>query len=742
MKVSSYLEIKSVFSNEGLEVKCRYLSMDEFDSTNSLCQTLHYCFCHYGSNRGYASTTNARAAVEEFMKFRAWYNKNNPDELKLNHLSDIFVEPLRRYLHYRQKLKLSIRPIHSLRNMFSTMSEFDEDFPNILFPKLPKEKSNPNPPLEDQAIDKLDLDLKSYIDKLYAKLEYRKEVDEAQPYTYEEVLEINYPSGTKKNVYEWYRYSLNNRKVPKSIKVASILGKLRNLAPDFKRCLDANDPKKAFIKLYEKESPSFLSDEEYDPFERQGIRRWKPDYARVLKTFLVNDYPFAMPFEKALAINTESTYSMKYCHDVISVIFHRFVRLRAVPKRLKNTSVSLISFDELLNLYYPNQEDMAAIMLIIQFQAGWNKETVIALDKDEFEHGLSGTIDDTQRLITSEKKRGQNTHLPFVKPKPMLAVSDTKDKYSIYNLIKLSDALSLPLSSLDPDELPTFQSGHNLLFVCTTDRTDWNKKSRFSSMSNTKTSTRGVRDFLKNHEITHKGKRLTKSGELVSKLRPTWIYIKRKTESLSMIQMAAGHSTSETTDIHYDSSEQSTRSRKERLAIELQDLMDKLKSRKFKGLMPEQQVENDKNTITVFSIPGHQRELWACRNQHSPTWRNHESFIRNDEKCFYINKCLLCRQVQLFKDSLPYLLERLDYLNKCMSEMPAIEFSQLFSTEYETLKWIIDHWDDATDIKQARRFQRRNAPLLPKDLASLNPLMKLLCEVTQDSSFFEVPNDK
>ena len=480
---------------------------------------------------------------------------------------------------------------------------------------MPKEKTNPTPPLEEQAIDKLDAALKAHIDRLYNKLEYRQEVHKATPYTYEEVLEMCFPSGSKKNLYEWYRYCLNNYKVPKSIQVTGKLSNIRNLDPDFQQCLAASNPKTAFIALFEQESNDYLSDTEYNPFEYEGVRRWKPDYARVLKTLIEHGYPFEMPFEDVLSINYYTTNAMKNCNDIISVIFHRFVILHTIPKRLEKTGIPLITLDQLINLYYPNQEDMAALMLMLQFQAGWNKETVIALDKEDFEHSLSGMVDETQRIITSEKKRGQNTHLPYLKPKTMLAVSDTKDKYSIYKLIKLAEELSAPLTQLNPYELPKLQKQLNPLFVCTTDHSDWSKKARFGSLDSTKTSTRGVRDFLKTNEITHNGKRLTQSGELVSKIRPTWIYIKRKTEPLSLVQLAAGHASSETTDVHYDSSEQSIRTRKERLSHELSKLMEKFKSRKFAGLMPIQRTKEDDKTLTIFSIPGHNRELWACRDQ-------------------------------------------------------------------------------------------------------------------------------
>lgn len=733
MNKANYLKINSVFVNEGIEVNCRYLTINEFDHNNNLCQVLHYCFCCYSEVKGYASVMYARLAIETFLEFRVEFNKNNPRELQLNHITDLFTEPLKVYLLYLQKNKKKIKAIYSLRTLLNSMLEYDEEFPLILFPKLPKLKSKPNEALEDQAIDSLDTALKHHMNYLHDKLEYRKLVHEAEAYSFDDVMEQCFPSGTKKNIFEWYRFALANNKAPSKIQIAGKLKQVNNLDEEIAALLTSADPKSSFEELYKNESADYLGDKSYNPFEKQGIRAWKPEYTRVLKTFSDHNYPFCMDYDNVLKIHTNSTNSIDECTDIISLLLHRFTVARPISKIRINTGVPVLKLDELINLYYPNQKDMASIMLLLQFQAGWNKETVINLDPDEFEHSMSGVIDENQRLISSEKNRGQGGNLPYSNPKPMLAVSDTKDKYSIINIIKLSIELSKPLSSLRQEEAQTLNKKYSPVFCCTVDFSDWGKKSRYSTLGNTKTSTRGVRDFLKTYEITHAGKRLLQSSDIVSKLRPSWVYLKRKTDPLSLVQLAAGHTSPITTDVHYDNSPQSQKNRKARLSQKIKQLYDRLRERKFKGLLPAELKERTSiNNITIFSIPGHQRELWACKNQTEPTWKGKELFLEKGEKCFFMNKCLICKNIALFTDSLPYILERFEYLEYCELNMPNIEFSLLLQDEYDVLKWLIDNWGNDEEIKSARIFLRRNRPLLPKDLASLISLMKTLTTVNQN----------
>jgi hypothetical protein len=303
----------------------------------------------------------------------------------------------------------------------------------------------------------------------------------------------------------------------------------------------------------------------------------------------------------------------------------------------------------------------------------------------------------------------------------MFAVSSSKDKYSAINLIKLTDELSQPFHGNSLDMIPLRAIRINELFFCKNDIGDWSETGRMGTLSNVKTSVRGVKDFLKKFKIIDKGKELTKSGELVKRLRTTWVYLKRKSSPLGMVSMQLGHASEQTTDIYYDNSNQARIDRKEKLKNSLNSVMDQILKRQFKGLLPNEQTAKTKKngSLVVFTIPGHEKPMWGCKEQCSPDWVGHEKFVNENQKCFYINHCIKCSQIELYEDSLPYLLDRLEYLEYCEREIPSVEFNQLYATEIEILRWVIDNWNDDDAIKSANRYLKRNRPLLPKDLASL-----------------------
>jgi hypothetical protein len=107
----------------------------------------------------------------------------------------------------------------------------------------------------------------------------------------------------------------------------------------------------------------------------------------------------------------------------------------------------MMSLDEHLALYHPTAEEMAAIALLMMLQAGWNKESVMDIDKDNFEHGLTATIEENQKIIFSEKFRSQGRDVPYENPKKVIALSDSENPYSLYNLIALAKDFSAPLAS-------------------------------------------------------------------------------------------------------------------------------------------------------------------------------------------------------------------------------------------------------------------------------------------------------
>ena len=711
---------------DGYNINCRYVEHEAFNLEDPLCGALHKTYLAYSPNYGYSSVCNLRRGIEVFLDFVTFYNSQNHEALQIKTVLDLNLERLNEYFRYLKKRKINQSYIEALRNAFSFMVKEFEDFPVITFPVIKNRQTKPNEPLEETTVDELEKRLKLEIDSIREKIEFRKEVEAVKPYTYEEIIENVDPSCTKRNIYLWYRYMLkkhDGKRANISIKRKLVAGK--NVDPKLKALLKEDKVATIFHELYEKEAESIIGDECSNPFEIVGIRAWKPNYKRVLKTFLVNGYPFDMDPEEVKTINTDNLKPFEKCTDVVRVLFHRFTTARYISKHRATNAIPVVELDTLLNMYFPTQMDVASIMLMMQLQTGWNKETVIDLDRTDFLQPLSGVIDETQQLLFSTKYRSQNTNLPFHKPKDMFAISSTKDKYSAYNLVILAEELALPLLGKELDNTPMRVQRTNDLFFCKNDFGDWTETGRFGTLSNVKVSIRGVKDFLAKYEIVDKGKRLRNSGDLVKRLRPTWVYLKKKSNPMGMIQMQMGHNSRDTTDIHYDNSPMARVDRKKRLRVVLNKLMAMVKERRFKGLLPNERPGKIKDdNLVIFTIPTHERPLWACKNQCSPDWLGHEKYLDEGEKCHYINHCLSCSQVQLFNDSLVYLIDRLDYLEMMERSQPSLEFNQLYGSEIEVIRWIIDNWEDKEALKKANRYVRRNKPLLPKDLASLVPLFE------------------
>lgn len=226
--------------------------------------------------------------------------------------------------------------------------------------------------------------LTSHIDGLYEKLEYRKTVDQAEPYTLE-TMEPNIP-GLKVN-----------------------------------------------------------------------MRGWEVDHARSLKTLLNHDFPMAMTLEQMEPMMTKNILSSyrKNNHHVVPALLHKYVYCANY-----NNSLNL---DGLLGLYYPSDLDQCAIAIFLLLQTGWNKESVLEVDGDDFEHALSGSIDESLSVVFSEKFRSQGNEQPFDAPKQMTASSNRDDPYSIHNLVLLAKELSKPMKGYQFDADPFLANGKSAM---------------------------------------------------------------------------------------------------------------------------------------------------------------------------------------------------------------------------------------------------------------------------------------
>jgi hypothetical protein len=453
-------------------------------------------------------------------------------------------------------------------------------------------------------------------------------------------------------------------------------------------------------------------------FARPGnIRVWQPDHARSLRTLLGEGFPMQIPLED-LRIVLSPKYVSSYEHDcdtTLKVLTYKYTR----DKKFLNDGFDL---DKLLDLYFPLAIDQAAIALFLLLQTGWNKESVINIDSNNFEHALAGTINEDLAIIFSEKYRAQGLDKPYDAPTQVTASSDKTDRYSIYNLILLAKDLSLPITGFAFDTSPFLKAWEerNDLFLFLRAWGDWFKNgSRHTSISVTRAYVSGVEHFLKKYEIYENAKRLTRASQLTTRLRPTWALHKKRTTALNIISSHFKHKDINTTDIYYDSSGAAMRERKQRLRHELENVVKLLVNRQFKGLLGRHANEIASAQVKIFTLPGMDRPLWGCDNQLSPDWPGYENHVPSGSKCFHLEKCLGCSRVRIYEDSLPYLMERLahtDYELEIESE--GSRTSDLL-WEKQILEFLIDDCEDDEVIQEAIRYRRKHSPLLPHDMSTL-----------------------
>lgn len=446
------------------------------------------------------------------------------------------------------------------------------------------------------------------------------------------------------------------------------------------------------------------------------VRSWEVDNARALRTLLDQGFPMSISL-KELSEITSRPNILSYkrdCNTILKAISHKYQICAGFNGQ--------INLDKLLDMYFPSAMDQCAIVLFLLLQSGWNKETVLGIDGTDFEHVLTGSINENLAVIFSEKYRSQGSGKPYYAPKQITASSDREDRYSIYNLILLAGRLSEPLKGFAFDNAPLQKDWNerNELFLFLRALGDWSKiGGRHSSISIINSYLFGVKRFLSKYKVIENNRRLLKPSDVGKRLRPTWALHKKRTTPLSIISTHFGHTKPSTTDIHYDSSGAAMQDRTKRLRQELDGVVTLLVNRQFTGLLSKQANARASSVVKIFTIPGKDRPLWGCEDQLNPDWLGHDSYIQSGRKCYYINKCIGCSRVRIYEDSIPYLIERLahvEYELEAESEGPR---TADLRWEEKILKYLIEDCHDEDTIKRAARYRRQNAPLLPRDLSSL-----------------------
>lgn len=731
---SEEAEITSIVSSEGMSVPCRYLESPYFDSTSNLCMCLHWMFVLYGPSRSYSNSYLLRSGIEHFLEFIWTYNTNQPKPLRAVKYTDINSEIFTKFINHLQENSITLSAAEKLKTAMTVVARDTGKLPEITLPAVPIRRSRGKSPLHADGFESLKSALETHTQALFDKLRFRKLVDKAEPYNIAEIKEILSPRIDRNEIFRWLRnLEIKEVAAPKSV-IATIIARCPD--SDIQAIAESADRRRELRRLYKNtcgntrlERDRYFAKEDFENYKRPesfnsliSLETWDIDPVRAMRTLLDHGYPFK--YEHSVITVKFRISNLKVpdrsCKNVIDYLMYRLVSLRS------QYNSNAIRIDHLLSLYYPTLIDMSAIVIFLMLQSGWNNETVLSIDKDNFEHALTSTIEPAVKVIFSEKERSQGNGKPYHDAVRNNLPTRDDDPYSAYTLIRLAAKLSQPLFEIPFDIIPTLKQEDSLnsLFLCIRSQGDWQKGGRHTSSSHGPAFRSGVKQFLSTYEVYDNGKRLLSAKDLTRRLRPTWLLYKKKHNPIALLSMSMSHTDPDITDIYYDSSPLAKRERLHRLRSEIEAVLTLLRTRQFKGIIGAQAQAEASANLKVFHIPGQRRPLWGCANQSAPDWIGSEVIAATGGICWELRECIFCSQMRIFEDSLPYLMERTMHLEEIIEHGHEGGFATRAEKELEAIRFILDAWGDESEIATAARYRRRNSPLLPRDLKFLKVILE------------------
>ena len=317
----NYLSIVSnqdeAVTSDGSIILCDvYIEHPRFRFTCNLCAALHYIFIRYTQDRVYTHGYRLRKSIRLFLDFVVHYEAKNPAEFHLTCVSDINIEIFRLFVLFLQKNNETYAYALTLKSALTIVprENFKEGMPAITLPALESQRYNKTEPIDEKCSVQLETAFKIHIDKMYKKLEYRKQVDNVKPYTFPDIINEILSLFSRKNIFRYIQYRLHT--VPgneferlRKGKIGLFM-KMSNCVDDKKlvkisKCSPSNPMIRSVLKYYKEEAEPYLLSKPTDPFlsakSCPSISDWRPDIKRVLKTLMVHGHPFNVPL-KSLGI--------------------------------------------------------------------------------------------------------------------------------------------------------------------------------------------------------------------------------------------------------------------------------------------------------------------------------------------------------------------------------------------------------------------------------------------------------
>jgi len=390
------------------------------------------------------------------------------------------------------------------------------------------------------------------------------------------------------------------------------------------------------------------------------------------------------------------------------------LRKRFSVQRIKTVSPALsdypnFGFQDLLDVYLPNEEEAVAIRKAICLETGWSPDLVARINPRDFVFNEIDPESDVVFLKTI-KVKGTQRGKSYQEAKSLLYPVSKSKPDSAYNLIKLWLRRTEPLRKTKTYAEIVDQLGFEPLLVMAAHN---NRNLDHGSLRVIHPESPIGRNNIALNSLYD-----SKLGfELDDRqLRPTHLYFRSKDQNIPFALLIAlfGHSDSAITDEFYRSGSHFEQDRKDRLSKALSEIEQSITDGSFAGeLIPLKDRKTIEDRVyAVFSDHSNENPIAICSDPYRPSWPGHHKRVRPGTACKAFSKCLLCTKSQVFSDNLPFVVDRYLYLEKKRRSLRQDQFS-IYLDEYNAAKNIVDSWPYREEVEEAKERTFVEGYMLP-----------------------------
>jgi hypothetical protein len=431
------------------------------------------------------------------------------------------------------------------------------------------------------------------------------------------------------------------------------------------------------------------------------------------------DWPLFMPFADAghlLSVEWRRSQNGKTSVIDERYVFRTVTRMRLMHSvRYHHTGETQLFALEVGKLAYFAQffftvQTLFPFILYVQLNTGWNLESVLSLTDDLDSHLGEDLVDPDQYvLIYGTKWRTESV---------VHCRSNKHHPYSVFNVLRFIQQKILKFKASEH-----YRSGRLWQGILSINL--WNRVKKIVTAIDSSAFSCESRNFLERHGISISANAERPAIES-RRLRTTW-ETKRREQGLPLetITEMMGHSDVDITSIHYDRDAGSAslynkklrrlqngwdddfRNYGVRLSVSttLEELRGAIGTACQESTVGkaarEIGVDGERAVVHLLSPEG-QTYITACLDSKSPTWPDAERFVSPGGKCSYFNRCCMCSQAVIFKESLPYIVRRISDLTGLKTKINSVEWSGNYGEETSAWEQILNRWTPNSDVDEAK----------------------------------------